>query len=124
MRRELAVLLAGLAAASSTVADSARGAPPAHRLRPVVARDLHHDLSPPLFLLRPKGPDEGIGTVHEPYPLRKARGNAPAAAPEAGELLPDSGGSMPAPLLSFDGVANLNNVAPPDTNGDVGPNHY
>lgn len=29
-----------------------------------------------------------------------------------------------APLQSFDGVANVNGVLPPDTNGDVGPNHY
>ena len=28
------------------------------------------------------------------------------------------------PLLNFDGVGNVNNVYPPDTDGDVGPNHY
>ncbi len=35
--------------------------------------------------------------------------------------------NMPAPLLTFDGIARVNsgcNCAPPDTNGDVGPNHY
>src|SRR5439155_8588963 len=40
--------------------------------------------------------------------------------------------AMPAPLLTFEGYDqqdnfNLNNglgVLPPDTNGDVGPNHY
>ena len=38
---------------------------------------------------------------------------------------------MPAPLLSFDGMNNIDNglnhgilVLPPDTNGDIGPNHY
>ncbi|MDQ3711458.1 MAG: hypothetical protein M3388_04490, partial [Acidobacteriota bacterium] len=38
---------------------------------------------------------------------------------------------MPAPSLSFDGLSNNDNAAaygfravPPDTNGDVGPNHY
>jgi len=38
---------------------------------------------------------------------------------------------MPAPLLSFDGVSDQDNVSvvgtmiyPPDTEGDVGPNHY
>ncbi len=38
---------------------------------------------------------------------------------------------MPAPILSFDGMNNINNglafgilVLPPDMNGDVGPNHY
>jgi len=28
------------------------------------------------------------------------------------------------PLNSFDGVGNVNGVYPPDTDGDVGPNHY
>lgn len=28
------------------------------------------------------------------------------------------------PLYSFDGVGNVNGVYPPDTDGDVGPNHY
>ncbi|MFZ2447981.1 MAG: carboxypeptidase regulatory-like domain-containing protein [Syntrophobacteraceae bacterium] len=31
---------------------------------------------------------------------------------------------MPDPLQSFEGVHNVNGVAPPDTQGDVGPNHY
>lgn len=32
--------------------------------------------------------------------------------------------SMQAPRISFDGLSNLDGVAPPDSNGDVGPNHY
>src|SRR5689334_1110314 len=31
---------------------------------------------------------------------------------------------MPSPDQSFDGVSNLCGCFPPDTNGDVGPNHY
>jgi len=31
---------------------------------------------------------------------------------------------MPAPKQRFEGIGNVNNVLPPDTNGDVGPNHY
>ncbi|MBI3659395.1 DUF11 domain-containing protein [Candidatus Acetothermia bacterium] len=31
---------------------------------------------------------------------------------------------MPAPLKNFDGLNNLDGGIPPDTNGDVGPNHY
>ena len=30
----------------------------------------------------------------------------------------------PAPIVNFDGVSNIDGVYPPDTNGDVGPNHY
>ena len=35
-----------------------------------------------------------------------------------------NGPPAPAPLLSFEGVPNLQDVIPPDTNGEVGPNHY
>ena len=30
----------------------------------------------------------------------------------------------PSPLISFDGIDNIGGVAPPDTQGDIGPNHY
>ncbi len=33
-------------------------------------------------------------------------------------------GSMPAPTIQWEGLNNTSNVVPPDTNGDVGPNHY
>src|SRR6266536_3847701 len=32
--------------------------------------------------------------------------------------------TMPGPLLTFEGMNNTCGCAPPDTNGDVGPNHY
>jgi subtilisin-like proprotein convertase family protein len=42
-----------------------------------------------------------------------------------------SGGGMPPPIATFEALNNANNgpltgffVSPPDTNGDVGPNHY
>src|SRR5260221_2851765 len=31
---------------------------------------------------------------------------------------------MPGPTLTFDGLSNLDGVAPPDTNGDVGSSNY
>ena len=31
---------------------------------------------------------------------------------------------MPGPIQNFDGIANLCGCYPPDTEGDVGPNHY
>ncbi|MCB9134600.1 MAG: hypothetical protein H6636_04185 [Anaerolineales bacterium] len=33
-------------------------------------------------------------------------------------------GVAPDPLVTFEGVPSLSGVTPPDTNGDVGPNHY
>jgi len=32
--------------------------------------------------------------------------------------------SIPGPSQSIEGIGNVNGVLPPDTNGDVGPNHY
>ena len=33
-------------------------------------------------------------------------------------------GDSPTPFLTFEGVPSISGVTPPDTNGDVGPNHY
>ncbi len=32
--------------------------------------------------------------------------------------------AMPTPIVNFAGVSNVSGVLPPDTQGDVGPNHY
>ena len=34
------------------------------------------------------------------------------------------GRTIPAPIVSFNGVGNRNGLLPPDTNGEIGPNHY
>ena len=102
------------------------------KLAPVVTHDLKHDLSPPLFLLRPKSDDEVVASTHEPLTFPKARrtGAWAPARPEAKSVSNGTGVAasrflaMPPPIMSFDGVSNRNGVAPPDTNGDVGPNHY
>ncbi len=53
-----------------------------------------------------------------------------AATPLTGSKSPDgavqrsSAHNMPGPIQNFDGVNNLCGCYPPDTNGDVGPNHY
>jgi hypothetical protein len=101
-------------------------------LRPVVGHDLKHDLSPPLLLMPSKDVRELVTEPHEPLPLPKARRGgalAPTVADfdrDAGAgnaLTVDPGIALP-PILSFEGVNARNGVAPPDTNGDVGPNHY
>src|SRR5262249_15553990 len=71
---------------------------------------------------RPEGIDAGPGSIDGA--LQPAGGERPGmAAPQAL--------SMPVSGLSFDGVNNTDNfnlfggrVLPPDTDGDVGPNHY
>ena len=42
-----------------------------------------------------------------------------------GALQSRTGGrAIPAPIVSFNGVGNRNGLLPPDTNGEIGPNHY
>lgn len=57
---------------------------------------------------------------------------APGAVHDSDAAIAENSGlEMPSPSLSFDGMNNIDNglehgilVIPPDTNGDVGPNHY
>ncbi len=72
----------------------------------------------------PKG-ETGAGDASAPF----------AAAPKQLDGMAESNApqtlSMPGPIVSFDGLSNQDNfnafgfrVSPPDTDGDVGPNHY
>ena len=82
------------------------------------------DLSPPLREIEP------VVTKGEMRPEPKAllpgrvTGEQAAGGPAAG--LQDWHGveAMPTPLVSFAGTGNVNGVLPPDTQGDVGPQHY
>jgi len=76
-----------------------------------------------------KTADEKARAVPNNLPFRKqipgAIHDADAALARASAL------PMPTPLLSFNGISSNDNAAafgfrviPPDTNGDVGPNHY
>ena len=60
-----------------------------------------------------------------PLPRRKSASQNPSLAPEAPAAVQDWQGTtaMPAPLTDWEGVAHTG-VLPPDTNGQVGPNHY
>src|SRR6266446_1080629 len=95
-----------------------------------VSSALRHDDSPPLTLI-PIAPSSGQRIEHEVKKLPR-RFNTHAAFDPVAQL------SAPALLIpatskNFDGVGNgfagpsgtfTVNAAPPDTNGDVGPNHY
>jgi hypothetical protein len=91
------------------------------------------DVSPPLSADQPMLPAAWTEVRPMPEPLTEEaegvlkRPHADAEDPVVQSTL--TGGaspvqSMPAPLLSFDGIGNIAGVMPPDTNGDVGPNHY
>lgn len=76
-------------------------------------------------------PDLG-GSVVPIYPLpHRTPVDVPGKAvvpvlPESAlpRMAPELTAPMPTPVLSFEGTNNVNGVAPPDTCGDVGPNHY
>ena len=119
----LAVLLGAGLTIALTAQQPPAAPPPGTRGAAVVAA-LKHDTSPALRNIPPLGVDrEGGRTVHEPLPVPKRRGpkgpwRDPAAQDAAVTPL------IPAPTVNFDGINNLSGVLPPDTNGDVGPNHY
>jgi len=114
-----------------TLCSAALAAEPA-KLVPVVGEDVHHDLSPPLMLMTPLDPAKVQIAPHEPLPFPKApRGEVlPSPYPPDEDQgaeetfgVPNMLAPMAPPLTSFNGVGSIGAV-PPDTNGDVGPNHY
>ncbi len=121
----LAVLALGMAAAS---ARAAAPGPPAPAKRPPVVRwSAHHDLSPPLRAIprpaqRAESEEPSLNLV-----LPGRRGTKPGTGtPDVTYALATlvSGSSMPSPGTGFEGIPNLSNRVPPDTEGAVGPHHY
>lgn len=88
---------------------------------PQVVPAVRHDLSPRVRDLRPHPPREKKGG-HPPLPLRTARPKQRALDPVLQTSTPLN--AAPATLFNFEGVNNVDSVLPPDTNGDIGPNHY
>src|SRR5438105_4310028 len=91
-----------------------------------VMNEVHHDTSPPLWSI-PPAPRSGIREYEAPRPVPRPHSDPRqvdrALQAQAAEAL------APTALASFDGIGNgvagfAVNSAPPDTNGDVGPNHY
>ncbi len=100
---------------------------------PVVIISLQNDTSEalasiPVIEPRQSRPDPDLNELH-PLPNRgggalvkppaKFKDPVLQQGPETAFAL-----NIPSPLQNFDGVNNVNGVLPPDTNGDVGPNHY
>ena len=95
---------------------------------PVVIQSIKNDTSPELRSIAPVLP-EASAAIKE-IPLMPLFGRIQKQdAIEVQDVDPvvqswDGAADMPAPVLNFKGVNNVNGVLPPDTNGDVGPNHY
>lgn len=100
-------------------------------LLPLVVMAQRHDLLPSLRELPLKKVHLDQINPRAPLALPKASqsrqqraGSSPSEAGMALAVETASAASMPAPLASFEGVENLFGGWPPDTQGDIGPNHY
>jgi hypothetical protein len=109
------------------VATAAQLQAPSGALTPVVTTSARNDTSLPLRELasrsRPQGDAKSQAVLSRALP-RDARENAATFGDAALQSSPVGLAPMPATIANFDGVSNVNGVLPPDTVGDVGPNHY
>ena len=102
-----------------------RPQPPGRERRVVSKPDVviseRHDLSRRVRDVFPHTP-RAKRSGHPPLPLRQARPKQrqPDAALQTSTPLI----AAPPTLFNFEGVHNVDAVLPPDTNGDIGPNHY
>ena len=132
------VIATGLAGLLSLIVPTvAEADEPGERSGPVVGRSDKNDTSPPLRDIRSRSPSREPEVREIPRRLRPTTApelRATAAQPQALDPLVQrqpAATNMPTTTLSFDGISNVGQsviiggkVTPPDTNGDVGPNHY
>ncbi|PYK30775.1 MAG: hypothetical protein DME57_05835, partial [Verrucomicrobia bacterium] len=93
---------------------------------PQTQRENHRDVSPPLFAM-PPAPRQGglMERDHERLPRPTSRVTTDPVVQRQALVA----AAAPVTSTNFDGIGNgvagfSVNAAPPDTNGDVGPNHY
>jgi hypothetical protein len=95
---------------------------------PTVAAAVHHDQSVALRAIAPLPPEPGFEDpdLEEPHPLpgRGGIAGSPGGLDPLLQAEPVSLAAVPAVVTSFEGLTNVNGAVPPDTNGDIGPNHY
>jgi PKD repeat protein len=97
----------------------------------LVAQPIYFDISPPLrdmALSPPRKVDHTWkdGVVKNFFDVRKDRKKEIFKAGYIDPVIQDFAGMAPldTTLQNFDGNANASGAVPPDTHGDVGPNHY
>lgn len=110
----------GMGAAYSTTAGNVAPSDGAVQGKVKVGQDAKHDVSQPLRDTKPEPAWQGKAPENEPAAM------VPPSVHVRDTVLQDwfSPLAMPTPIRNFEGVNNRNGVYPPDTNGDVGPNHY
>lgn len=122
----LAGVLFGLAGAQPVAATRTPQADAPGSLSPQVSYPFKHDTSPPLrSIVAPAPTAEGAGeeTPRFSFPKVEDAAVVKEAADAALQNAP-AAANMPGLGFDFEGVDNRNGVLPPDTNGDIGPNHY
>jgi N-acetylneuraminic acid mutarotase len=94
-----------------------------NRLVPEVRQATRADVSPPLSSIAPIRPQNG--TAGE-FPLGRLNKNGEQAQGFVDSITQRVLGplAMPSPIANFDGMFNYWGGYPPDTSGDVGPNHF
>ncbi len=139
-RLSAALLLASTAALLATVsaAEAKPGDPtanvPQSPLRPEIIRSVKNDVSPALRTIAPGAPFISptkeipnralVDFVPNPKPIKEIDDFLEQAGPDSVLQSSPGIGNIPTTSVNFDGVNNRNGVLPPDTSGDVGPNHY
>ncbi len=107
--------------------DSEPAVPVGEPGRPVITTTGRHDTSKPLRSIRAEPPEAGDedADAEEERPLPgREEGRQPEPRLDPVAQTAPVAGSAASIVASFDGVSNINSVAPPDTNGDIGPNNY
>jgi len=93
------------------------------RPHPTINRPTRYDVSPPLRNVPPLQLTKKTGIFREVLTQRLPKGGPKSGFVDPVRQTAAGGLSMPS-ASSFDGLANVDNVLPADTNGDIGPNHY
>lgn len=115
----LAILLAnGLAPRASAERNSVDG-PFRHSVKPIA---IHPDWAA-LAKIKPSGAPRIRPLNGRTQSLQNSPSTQPALFPDLAPLPPPPP-TMPTPIQNFEAISWTNVGWPPDTNGDVGPNHY
>ncbi|MDP9342134.1 MAG: hypothetical protein M3Q23_08545 [Actinomycetota bacterium] len=86
---------------------------------------LHHDASPPLRDMRAiRPPRAQVFVPRRGVPAVQPAGAASGHRPLDQAVQPVAPGVVPPVHTSFEGLANVDGVYPPDSEGDVGPGEY
>ena len=114
----------GAAAGGTGGAGAPGGAANGFEVHDSVKHDVSGSLRDMTPLITPGDQETEEADHEQPLAGRTARQHPKAPDPVLQPAGAVAATSVSAPGQNFDGVSNRNGVYPPDTNGDVGPNHY